>query len=49
LTLCEQVPGRHAVIEGAGHALFLSHPETCTAAVTNWLTSIDGVNRHAAG
>jgi pimeloyl-ACP methyl ester carboxylesterase len=49
LALCEQVPGRHAVIEGAGHAPFLSHPEKCTAAVTNWLTSIDGVNRHAAG
>lgn len=48
-TLRGQVPGRHVVVKGAGHAPFLSHPEACTAAVMAWLTQTDGVNQHAAG
>ena len=47
--LGEQVPGRYVVVDGAGHAPFLSHPETCTAAITDWLRPTDGVNRHATG
>ena len=43
------VPGRRAVIAGAGHAPFLSHPQPCTDQVTGWLTEISGTSRHAAG
>lgn len=47
--LCETLPGRCAVIEGAGHAPFLSHPETCMTPVIDWLIHAEGANRHATG
>jgi pimeloyl-[acyl-carrier protein] methyl ester esterase len=45
----KQVQGRHAIINGAGHAPFLSHPSATTAKIIDWLTETDGVNRYAAG
>jgi pimeloyl-[acyl-carrier protein] methyl ester esterase len=44
-----RVPGRHAVITGAGHAPFLSHPRHCADRVTGWLAPLSGTGRHAAG
>ncbi len=43
-----QLPGRHAVVGGAGHAPFLSHPDACTTIALDWLTATDGGNRYAA-
>ena len=44
-----RVPGRNAVITGAGHAPFLSHPQPCADQVTGWLAPDSGTSRHAAG
>jgi pimeloyl-[acyl-carrier protein] methyl ester esterase len=44
-----RVPGFHTVVEGAGHAPFLSHPQPCTDRVIGWLAQVTGACRHAAG
>ncbi len=48
VTVSARVPGQHAVIEGAGHAPFLSHPQPCTDRVTGWLKEVSGASQHAA-
>jgi pimeloyl-[acyl-carrier protein] methyl ester esterase len=42
-----QVPGSCAVIAGAGHAPFLSHPQACSAQVRRWLLQAER-SRYAA-
>jgi pimeloyl-[acyl-carrier protein] methyl ester esterase len=44
-----RLPGRQAVIAGAAHAPFLSHPQRCADQVTEWLTDMPATPRHAAG
>ena len=34
----------HVVLDGAGHAPFLSHPEACVEAVQHWFGTNDGTN-----
>jgi pimeloyl-[acyl-carrier protein] methyl ester esterase len=38
-----------AIIEGAGHAPFLSHPGRCTGHIKSWLLSDAGQKHHVAG
>jgi pimeloyl-[acyl-carrier protein] methyl ester esterase len=42
-----RVPGRHAIIAGAGHAPFLSHARACAGQVVDWVTHGTGTDEHA--
>ena len=45
-----RLPGLQAVIEGAGHAPFLSRPQLCSARVTDWvMQAATASGRHASG
>jgi len=46
--LAEQVEGCTAIIGGAGHAPFLSHPDVCARQVRVWLKAAEGAS-YAAG
>ncbi|MGD8842972.1 MAG: pimeloyl-ACP methyl ester esterase BioH [Gammaproteobacteria bacterium] len=47
--VAERVPGVRECVAGAGHAPFLSHPDTCTACIDAWLLRASRAGRHAAG
>lgn len=47
--VAERVPAVRECVSGAGHAPFLSHPDTCTACIDDWLLRGSGAGRHAAG
>jgi len=42
------LPGSREIVEGAGHAPFLSHPQACTRLVRGWLLSGSRCGQHAA-
>lgn len=43
----ERVPGKREIVEGAGHAPFLSHPQACTAYIRGWLLPDAEYGQHA--